>query len=46
MFDLHVKVQEIGPIKLVINYDLPRSVEGYAQRCVGSQLNPPTSLHS
>lgn len=34
MFDLHVKANEIGYVKLVINYDLPRSVEGYAQRFV------------
>jgi superfamily II DNA/RNA helicase len=32
VFDLHVNQKEIGPVKLVINYDLPRSVEGYAQR--------------
>ncbi|KAL7415687.1 P-loop containing nucleoside triphosphate hydrolase protein [Mrakia frigida] len=32
VFDLHVKANEIGFVKLVINYDLPRSVEGYAQR--------------
>jgi len=34
VFDLQVKANEIGYVKLVINYDLPRSVEGYAQRFV------------
>lgn len=38
VFDLHVKIADIGPQRLVINYDLPRSVEGYAQR-VGSAVN-------
>lgn len=32
-FDVHPKPGELGPhVKLVVNYDLPRSVEGYAQR--------------
>jgi superfamily II DNA/RNA helicase len=38
IFDLHVKMADVGPQRLVVNYDLPRSVEGYAQR-VGSAVN-------
>lgn len=38
VFDLHVKMADVGPQRLVVNYDLPRSVEGYAQR-VGSAVN-------
>lgn len=39
IFDLHVKVADIGPQRLVINYDLPRSVEGYAQRVSTAMSN-------
>lgn len=39
IFDLHVKVTDIGPQRLVINYDLPRSVEGYAQRVSTAMSN-------
>lgn len=34
IFDLTVKASDVGFVRLVVNYDLPRSVEGYAQRYV------------
>lgn len=38
VFELTVKTNESGPVRVVINYDLPRSVEGYAQRSVEETL--------
>ncbi|CED84159.1 p-loop containing nucleoside triphosphate hydrolase protein [Phaffia rhodozyma] len=37
IFDLTVKASDVGVVRLVINYDLPRSVEGYAQRVSPAQ---------
>jgi hypothetical protein len=42
VFELTVKTNESGPVRLVINYDLPRSVEGYAQRFVSLLVSPPS----
>lgn len=36
IFDVLIKPPEIPPCPLVINFDLPRSVEGYAQRVAGA----------
>lgn len=36
IFDVIVKPPEIPPCPLVVNFDLPRSVEGYAQRVAGA----------